>query len=110
MPRFRRAGCLSSRRSLVLAGGSQPVAQYGDGPLRIRLVAGAKYGSGMAVDQELVDAAIEFAYGPDVAVAVPEPADPRQWRTLRLRDVQPHWFARVFPDEVWPFEPDGPTS
>lgn len=47
-----------------------------------------------------------FAYGPDVQVAVAEPADPRRWRTLRLRDVQPHWFARVFPDEVWPFESD----
>jgi len=45
-----------------------------------------------------------FAYGPDVEVAVPEPEDPRRWRTLRLRDVQPHWFARVFPDDVWPFE------
>jgi DMSO/TMAO reductase YedYZ molybdopterin-dependent catalytic subunit len=19
--------------------------------------------------------------------------------------VQPHWFARVFPDDIWPFEP-----
>ncbi|GLY44055.1 cytidine deaminase [Amycolatopsis sp. NBRC 101858] len=45
-----------------------------------------------------------FAHGPDVEVAVPEPADPRQWRALRLRDVQPHWFARVFPDDVWPFD------
>jgi hypothetical protein len=46
-----------------------------------------------------------FAYGPDVEVAVPEPADPRRWRTLRLRDVQPHRFARVFPDHVWPYQP-----
>jgi cytidine deaminase len=38
-----------------------------------------------------------FAYRPDVEVAVPEPEDPRRWRTLRLPDVQPHWFARVFP-------------
>jgi cytidine deaminase len=38
------------------------------------------------------------------SVGVPEAADPRRWRTLRLRDVQPHWFARVFPDDVWPFE------
>jgi cytidine deaminase len=45
-----------------------------------------------------------FAYGPDVEVAVPEPENPRRWRTLRLRDVQPYWFARVFPDDVWPFE------
>jgi cytidine deaminase len=47
-----------------------------------------------------------FAYGPDVEVAVPEPADPRRWQTLRLRDVQPHWFGRVFPDEPWPFSTD----
>lgn len=47
-----------------------------------------------------------FAYGPNVAVAVPEPADPRRWRSLRLRDVQPHWFARVFPDDVWPYRPE----
>jgi cytidine deaminase len=45
-----------------------------------------------------------FAHGPDVEVAVPEPADPRRWRALRLRDVQPHWFARVFSDDVWPFD------
>lgn len=30
-----------------------------------------------------------FAYGPGVEVAVPDAADPRRWRTLRLRDVQP---------------------
>ncbi|MEU0409082.1 cytidine deaminase [Streptomyces griseorubiginosus] len=51
-----------------------------------------------------------FAYGPDVEVGVPEPADPCRWRTLRLRDVQPHWFARVFPDDVWPYEHQGPES
>lgn len=51
-----------------------------------------------------------FAYGPDVEVAVPEPADPRRWRTLQLRDVQPHWFARVFPDDVWPYEAQDPES
>ncbi|MFF7987944.1 cytidine deaminase [Streptomyces sp. NPDC007901] len=51
-----------------------------------------------------------FAYGPDVEVAVPEPADPRHWRTLRLRDVQPHWFARVFADDVWPFGSDSSES
>jgi cytidine deaminase len=45
-----------------------------------------------------------FAYGPDVEVGVPEPADPRRWRTLRLRDVQPHWFARVFPEDPWPYD------
>jgi cytidine deaminase len=47
-----------------------------------------------------------FAYGPDVEVGVPEPAAPRRWRTLRLRDLQPHWWVRVFPDEPWPFTPD----
>ena len=42
-------------------------------------------------------------YGPDVEVGVPDLDDPRRWRSLRLRDVQPHWFARVFPDvEAWP--------
>lgn len=25
-------------------------------------------------------------------------------RARWLRDVQPHWFARVFPDDGWPFE------
>ncbi|MEU6171528.1 cytidine deaminase [Streptantibioticus parmotrematis] len=44
-----------------------------------------------------------FVYGPDVAVGVPEPQDPRRWRSLRLRDVQPHWFARVFPEDPWPY-------
>ncbi|MCX4750746.1 cytidine deaminase [Kitasatospora sp. NBC_01287] len=43
-----------------------------------------------------------LAYGPDVAVAVPQGPDPREWRSLRLRDVQPHWFGRVFPEENWP--------
>jgi cytidine deaminase len=43
-----------------------------------------------------------FAYGPNVEIGVPEPTDPRKWHTLRLRDVQPHWFGRVFPDENWP--------
>ncbi|OLF05278.1 hypothetical protein BLA60_37130 [Actinophytocola xinjiangensis] len=44
-----------------------------------------------------------FAYGPEVEVGVPNLADPRTWRTLRLRDLQPHWFGRVFPDEdAWP--------
>ncbi|MFD7735636.1 cytidine deaminase [Kitasatospora phosalacinea] len=48
-----------------------------------------------------------FAHGPDVEVGVPLPEDPRRWRTLLLRDVQPHWFARVFPDDVWPYEAGG---
>jgi cytidine deaminase len=44
-----------------------------------------------------------LAYGPDVAVGVPELDDPRRWRSLRLRDVQPHWFGRVFPEDgIWP--------
>jgi cytidine deaminase len=46
-----------------------------------------------------------FLFGPDVEVAVPDPADHRRWQALRLRDVQPHWFARVFPDDVWPYAP-----
>jgi cytidine deaminase len=37
-----------------------------------------------------------FAHGPDVEVGVPEPGDPTHWQTLRLRDVQPHWFGNVF--------------
>lgn len=45
-----------------------------------------------------------LVHGPDVAVGVPEPADPRRWRSLLLRDVQPHWFARAFAeDNPWPF-------
>ncbi|WP_329561797.1 cytidine deaminase [Kitasatospora sp. NBC_01266] len=44
-----------------------------------------------------------FAHGPDVAVAVPQGADPRHWRSLRLREVQPHWFGRVFPEDGWPY-------
>ncbi|MEH0577719.1 cytidine deaminase [Streptomyces sp. B21-108] len=35
-----------------------------------------------------------FTYGPDVEVPVPDPKDPHRWHTLRLRDVQPHRFAR----------------
>jgi cytidine deaminase len=37
-----------------------------------------------------------FAYGPDVEVAVPEPEDPTRWQTVTLRDVQPHWYGRIF--------------
>lgn len=48
-----------------------------------------------------------LAHGPDVEVGVPEPSDPRRWHTLRLRDVQPHWFGRVFPGEEW--SPDDRT-
>lgn len=40
-----------------------------------------------------------FAHGPAVAVAVPHPGDPRRWRSLRLDEVQPHWWQTVFPDE-----------
>jgi cytidine deaminase len=42
-----------------------------------------------------------MAYGPDVEVAVPDPTDPRRWHTLRLRDVQPHWYGRIFPGQEW---------
>lgn len=46
-----------------------------------------------------------IAYGPDVAVGVPDFADPRRWRSMRLRDVQPHWFGRAFPEDgIWPHE------
>jgi cytidine deaminase len=41
-----------------------------------------------------------FAHGPAVAVAVPEPEDPRRWQSLRLDEVQPPWWGRVFPDET----------
>jgi cytidine deaminase len=37
-----------------------------------------------------------FAHGPDVEVGVPEPGNPTHWQTLRLADVQPHWFGHVF--------------
>jgi cytidine deaminase len=37
-----------------------------------------------------------FSYGPAVEVAVPEADDPRKWRSLRLDEVQPHWWSKVF--------------
>lgn len=43
-----------------------------------------------------------FAYGPDVEVAIPHTDNPTRWHTVRLRDVQPHWFGRVFNDTPWP--------
>ncbi len=43
-----------------------------------------------------------FAYGPDVEVGIPDPTDPRRWHTVRLRDAQPYWYGRVFPDQHWP--------
>lgn len=39
-----------------------------------------------------------FSHGPTVAVGVPEPEDPRRWRSLRLDEVQPHWWSKVFAD------------
>jgi cytidine deaminase len=42
-----------------------------------------------------------YAYGPDTEVGIPDPADPSRWRTLRLRDVQPHWYGRLFADQPW---------
>ncbi|MGF1429212.1 cytidine deaminase [Kitasatospora sp. LaBMicrA B282] len=42
-----------------------------------------------------------FAYGPRVEVGVPEAADHRRWRSLPLSELQPHWFARVFPEDGW---------
>jgi cytidine deaminase len=43
-------------------------------------------------------------YGPDVEVAVPEPADPARWRALRLAELQPYWWGRVVPGSAWPYE------
>ena len=45
-----------------------------------------------------------LVYGPDVAVGVPAPGDPTRWVSVRLRDVQPHWWGQVFPEEGyrWP--------
>lgn len=49
-----------------------------------------------------------LAHGPEVEVGVPDLADPGKWRTPRLRDLQPHWFGRVFQDEdAWPVAADG---
>ncbi|HEX3590621.1 MAG TPA: cytidine deaminase [Pseudonocardiaceae bacterium] len=45
-----------------------------------------------------------FAYGPDVEVGVPQGADPTRWQTVRLRDVQPHWYGRIFTDSYDPRE------
>lgn len=45
-----------------------------------------------------------FVYGPDVEVAVPQPGEPSRWRALRLREIQPYWWGRVFPDTGWPCE------
>lgn len=42
-----------------------------------------------------------FAYGPDVQVGVPVLDNPTRWRSLRLGDVQPHWFGQVFNDQPW---------
>jgi cytidine deaminase len=43
-----------------------------------------------------------LAHGPDVDVAVPDVTNPTRWRTVRLRDLQPHWYGRVFPGQEWP--------
>jgi cytidine deaminase len=40
------------------------------------------------------------AYGPAVAVAIPDAAHPERWRSVRLDEVQPHWWQKVFGDEV----------
>jgi cytidine deaminase len=47
-----------------------------------------------------------FAYGPDVEVAVPQATDPTHWHTMRLRDVQPHWYGRIFTGQPWPADTD----
>ena len=40
-----------------------------------------------------------FAYGPAVQVGVPHPEDPERWRSMRLDEVQPHWWSKVFPSD-----------
>lgn len=39
-------------------------------------------------------------YGPAVAVAIPDPTRPERWRSVRLDEVQPHWWQKVFPEEI----------
>jgi cytidine deaminase len=36
-----------------------------------------------------------FYWGAEVEVAVPDSADPTRWQAKRLRDVQPHFWAKV---------------
>ena len=35
-------------------------------------------------------------WGQDIEVAVPEPNDPTRWLPVRLADVQPYYWAKVF--------------
>ena len=68
----------------------------------VRTRFGGKAWSGAAA-LRLADGTILTSTAPDVAVGVPDLDDPRRWRSLLLRDVQPHWFARVFPEDgIWP--------
>jgi cytidine deaminase len=39
-------------------------------------------------------------WGGDVEVAVPNPEDPTKWQTKRLRDVQPHYWYKVFVEQT----------
>jgi hypothetical protein len=56
----------------------------------------------MGVDERLVQAAVElivrrlFAFGPDVAVGVPDPADPSRWLSKSLREAQPYYWKNAF--------------
>lgn len=38
-----------------------------------------------------------FSWGPAVSVGVTKPGDRRQWQSLRLDQVQPHWWSKIFP-------------
>ena len=40
-----------------------------------------------------------MAWGPDVEVAVPADGEPTAWRSLRLGDVQPHWWGTILDAE-----------
>jgi cytidine deaminase len=39
-------------------------------------------------------------HGPDVLVAVADETDPTRVRWVTLRDVLPHYWMTVFPDET----------
>ena len=41
-----------------------------------------------------------FYWGADVEVAVPDPADPTIWQAKTLREVQPHFWAKVYDDKL----------
>jgi cytidine deaminase len=37
-----------------------------------------------------------FAYGPAIQVGVPSLEDPEHWQSMRLDEVQPYWWSKVF--------------